>query len=132
MNAKRWAIACTLLLASALLSGCFLLGNREPEAAFAVVYGVDPAEPLAVVLDASASVDPDGDVIAAYAWVFGDDVTILTPQVYTATVGDPILNIRFPVEGSYTVTLVVRDDSGASSLPVSETIVVPNVPVSPT
>jgi len=132
MHTKRWSAVVALLVLPLILGGCFLLGNREPEASFTVGYGVDPADPLIVELDASGSWDPDDDPIVAYSWVFGDDITILAPQVYTATVQNAVLRVRFPVEDSYTITLVVRDDSGASSLPVSETVTVPNVPVSPT
>jgi len=132
MNTRRWLAACLLILALGALTGCFLFGNREPEAAFSVGYGVDPMDTLVVELDASDSTDPDGDELVAYSWVFGDDVTILPTQDYTSTVAVPVLRIRLPVEGTYTVTLVVRDSAGASSLPASATVTVPNVPISPT
>jgi len=132
MNTRRWLAACLLILALAALTGCFLLGNREPEAAFVVTYDVDPANPLVVDLDASASSDPDGDEIVAYSWVFGDDVTIITPMETTKTVSEPVLRVRYDVEGVYTVTLLVRDSLGNSSLPVMHTVMVPNVPVGPT
>ena len=59
--------------------------------------------PLVVSFDASASADPDGS-IASYAWDFGDGTTgngAATTHTYTAA-------------GTYSVTLVVMDDAGAT------------------
>ena len=132
MYTRRWMAASLLILMLAALSGCFLFGNRNPEAAFTIVYDVDPTDPLVVELDASASSDPDGDAIVSYSWVFGDDVTIITPLEHTKVVGIPVLRVRYPVEDTYSVSLLVRDELGNSSLPVMDTVTVPNVPVAPT
>jgi len=121
------ALAC-----AALAGGCFLLPNRPPEASFVVTYGVDPADPMLVELDARASSDPDDDPIIEYLWTFGDDVTIVTPLEVSKLVTVPVLQIRYVTQGSYSVTLLVRDDQGNSSMPVSGTVTVPNVPVGPT
>lgn len=115
-----------------LTSGCFLFRNRPPTAAFVVGYGVDEEDPMVVDLDATPSTDPDGDPIVDYLWTFGDDVTILTPLAYTQLVQTPVLRVRYPTEGTYPVTLVVRDDKGASSEPVSGKVILPNIPVAPT
>ena len=131
MRTTRAPLAVLILLLAGLLGGCFLLPNRPPDALFNVVYDTVPTDPLVVVLDASPSTDPNGDAIVAYSWVFGDDVTILTPLDFTASVDVPELVVRYPVEGTYSLTLVVRDEQGASSAPVSRTITLPNVPVSP-
>jgi PKD repeat protein len=59
---------------------------------------------LTVNVDGSASTDPDGS-IASYAWNFGDGTTgsgATTSKTYTAA-------------GTYTVTLTVTDDRGATA-----------------
>jgi len=132
MNTRRWVAAGLLVLVLAALSGCFLFGNRNPEAAFTIIYDVDATDPLVVDLDASASSDPDGDNIVSYSWAFSDDMTIVSPQVYSTVGASEILRIRFPFEGTYTITLLVRDEAGNSSLPVMDTVIIPNVPVAPT
>ena len=132
MSTRRGILAGAVLLAAALLGGCFLFPNRPPEAAFVVGYDVDPGDPLIVELDASSSADPDGDPIVAFSWVFGDDVDIITPLEHTKLVEIPVIRVRYPVEGTYTVTLLVRDDQGNSSAPTSKTVTVPNLPVAPT
>ena len=134
MSKKRELLTGIMLLLVALLGGCFLLSNRPPEAAFVIVYDVDAGDPLIVDLDASASIDPDGDSIVSYWWIFGEDVTILTPLEVTKFVTIPVIRVRYPFEGAYTVKLRVGDDQVENSVSeqVSKTIVLPNVPVAPT
>jgi PKD repeat protein len=127
----RGFFVLALLFGALMLTGCFLFSNRPPEAAFTVGYGVNPEDPLVVELDASSSSDPDGDAIIAYSWVFGDDVTMIAPLEYTASVQTPVLRVRYPFEGTYSLSLVVRDEEGLSSTPVSKSITLPNESVSP-
>ncbi len=131
MNRARWLVGLAVLLATlALVAGCFLL-SRPPTASFVVLYNVTE-DPLVVDLDASSSSDPDGDAIAAYMWTFGEDVEILTPLEFTKLVTVPILRVRYPVEGEYTIALFVRDDRGLTSEEgQQETITLPNLPVEP-
>lgn len=131
MVKKLAVVAFGIVLLAGLLGGCFLLPNRPPEAMFVVRYDVDPADPLVVDLDASSSSDPDGDAIVAYAWIFGDDVTFLAPLEYTATVQTPVLRVRYQFEDTYSLTLVVHDERGASSSPFPKTISLPYVHVAP-
>jgi len=63
-----------------------------------------------IQFDGSASVDPDG-TITSYSWDFGDGST-----AYGSTAWH-----RFMTPGSYTVTLIVTDDDGASDS-ISQTI----------
>ena len=135
---KVKAIGILVLVATMFaLGGCFLFPNHPPIAAFTPIYGVDTEDPLVVRLDASASTDPDGDEIVAYSWTFFQEdgqsanVTIL-PQEASKMTTDPVITVRFPVEGNYTVTLVVRDARGKDSDPVSLEVTVPYVPTSPT
>ncbi len=73
--------------------------NTPPTAAF-----TSSVSNLVVNLDASTSTDPDG-TIAGYAWDFGDGTTgtgVTASHTYSAA-------------GTYTVSLVVTDDRGATS-----------------
>lgn len=127
MSRARWAVGLVLLVgAFTLVAGCFLL-SRPPTALFVVVYNVTE-DPLVVDLDASSSSDPDGDAIVAYMWTFGDNVEILTPLDYSRLVTVPILRVRYPTEGEYTIGLFVRDERGLTSeVGHEETIVLPNI-----
>lgn len=73
--------------------------NQPPTASF-----TSGTNGLAVAVDASASSDPDG-AIASYAWTFGDGGT-----ASGVTAGH-----SYAVAGTYTVTLTVRDNLGASA-----------------
>jgi len=129
---KRKGLVLVAVACAVMLGGCFLFQNRPPDAAFVVIYDVDPEDPMVVDLDATSSSDPDGDAIVEYSWTFGDDVAILTPLDVSKRVETPILRIRYPVEGTYNVSLLVRDALGNPSEIVSGTVIVPNVPVGPT
>ena len=113
------------------VSGCFLLPNRAPTASFAVIYNVD-ADALVVDLDATSSEDPDGDLITSYLWTFGDNVDIITPLDYSKSVAVPVLRVKYPADGEYTIQLLVIDERGATSAPVTQTIMLPYIPVFPT
>jgi len=128
---KRLGLFLVLTCAVAV-GGCFLFPNLSPEAAFTVNYNTVENEPLIVELDASASSSPDGDEIEVYMWTFGDDVDIITPLEETKTVTIPVITIKYPLEGEYTVTLAVREkprragEPGKVSTPVSDTVTLPH------
>ncbi|WP_232550303.1 PKD domain-containing protein, partial [Propioniciclava soli] len=73
--------------------------NQPPVAAFLVA-----AAGLSVNVDGSGSSDPDGS-IASHAWAFGDG----------ATASGALASHTYSAAGSYTVTLVVTDDAGATT-----------------
>lgn len=130
---RRASLSLLVFLGMGLvLTGCFLLPNRPPLAAFTVHYNV--TEDIMVVdLDASQSSDPDGDAITSYMWTFGDqDTQIITPLTVSATVPVEVLRVRYPDEDEYTITLLVIDERGAASVPVSQTIMLPVIIVDPT
>jgi hypothetical protein len=140
MNRRiTWLGGAALLIA---LAGCSYLFNQPPVAAFDPEFNTVEGEPLVVVLDASASVDPDGDPIVEYAWTVskeGGDIgegLVYYPEGWTTTTTtEPIITVRFPVQGTYTMQLLVRSDRGGvldSSPVVSETFVLPNEQHGPT
>ena len=76
--------------------------NLEPTASFLASPTTGPAS-LKVVLDASGSLDPDGS-ISDYRWLSSDG-KIATGQKTSMT---------FDSAGTYTISLLVRDDRGAT------------------
>jgi len=78
-------------------------GNFIPQANFTTTVTSGMA-PLPVSFDASGSSDLDGLVIA-YAWDFGDG----------GTGAGKLIDYTFAASGTYTVTLTVVDDRGASA-----------------
>lgn len=123
MRAKRFA---TLLLAFAAASFA-VVANTTPVASF-TAYRLPDAAGAAVLLDASASTDPDGQIVS-YRWVFGD-----------GTSGSGIeAEHTFPNVDRYDVRLVTIDDGGSWHM-ITQTInvsVLPSwesgsVPASPT
>ena len=74
---------------------------------------------IELAFDGSGSYDPDGGVITAYDWEFGDG--------NTGTGATP--THTYNADGTYTVTLTVVDDEGAQS--AATTTVVINVPQDP-
>jgi hypothetical protein len=124
MSKRRLCLALGVL-GLALLAGCALF-PQPPVASFVVAYNVDPADPMVVDLDASASSDPNEDAITAYMWTFGDDVTILTPLDYSKTVTVPVLRVRYPVEDTYPVQLLVRNEVGEASTIVTGAVTLPH------
>lgn len=83
--------------------------NQAPTAAFAW-----EASDLTVSVDGSGSSDPDGTV-ASYRWTFDGAVAGGSGATASHT---------FTTEGEHTVTLVVTDDDGLASAPVSQTVTV--------
>src|SRR5207247_9005492 len=77
----------------------------------------DSSDGGTVQFDGSRSVELDGDALR-YAWDFGDGAT-----------GSGVAPTHdYQLDGSYTVTLVVTDSRGASSLPRSTSASVSNGP----
>ncbi|PZR54413.1 hypothetical protein DNL40_04900 [Xylanimonas oleitrophica] len=89
--------------------------GKVPNVPPAVALGVT-ATKLDVVLDGSASHDPDG-TLTAYEWDLGDGTTA-TGVTATHTYASP---------GTYTVTLTVTDDRGATATARQDVTVVANV-----
>jgi subtilisin family serine protease/PKD repeat protein len=71
--------------------------------------------------NASASFDPDGEVVEWYRWDFGDGSPPVTLRRF------PTVQYLYPRLGTFTVTLVVNDNL-VDSAPVTSTITIVNVP----
>jgi PKD repeat protein len=82
--------------------------NRSPVASF-TENATTVMQDEAIHFDASESYDSDG-IIVSYSWDFGDGTTA------TGVTADHAYN----EDGTYTVTLTVTDDDGASSSVVAE------------
>jgi len=98
-------------------------GNHAPVAAIAADPTYGPV-PLAVTFDGGASADPDGDEITQYKWSFGDGATTTTTA--------PTVGHTYTSAGNRTATLLVIDEVGAQSAPVSITIAAGGAPPSVT
>jgi len=93
------------------------LANQPPVARFTF----SPANPIVnqwITFDATSSYDPDGSIVS-YSWDFGDGA---------AATGSRVTK-RYSAAGTYTVTLTVTDNRGATNS-ASQTITVtsPNQP----
>lgn len=88
--------------ASNATSRTISVGNQAPVAAFTAEPNAGFA-PLTVSFDASASRDPDGNIVE-YAWDFGDG------GAAAGVIGEH----TFEDAGTYVVELTVTDDDGAS------------------
>jgi PKD repeat protein len=93
------------------------LANQPPVARFTF----SPANPIVnqwITFDATSSYDPDGSIVS-YTWDFGDGATATGSRVTK----------RYSAAGTYTVTLTVTDNRGATNS-ASQTITVtsPNQP----
>ena len=98
--------------------------NQPPTAAF-TPSALRPAAGTEVSFDASASHDPDGTIVD-YAWDFGDGSTgsgITVTHVFQNDTTDQII--------SYTVTLTVTDNGGATGSASVEIQVTPGLPPAP-
>lgn len=101
--------------ATALSSLIIEVRNRPPNASFDWTPRLLDDSSEAVFFD--RSIDVDG-VVIGWHWEFGDGETATTQ----------IASHPFPDDGVYTVTLVVRDDDGSASPPLSKEIIVGNAP----
>lgn len=99
-----------------------VVGNQEPTAEYS--FSTTSAETgETVAFDASASTDPDGQVVE-YRWDFDDDGVI--DHVST----DSDARYTYDEPGTYVVTLIVQDDDGATDTTVRQpiTVIAPNEP----
>jgi len=93
--------------------------NRPPVASFTesaeTVYTDD-----VIMFNASTSFDPDGTIVS-YTWNFGDgNITTMTTPIITHTYAD---------NGTYTVTLTVADNDGATASTSSTKMVLNRPPI---
>ena len=118
------AAAAVLVLAAAACGGDGATGpndftgtpNQSPVASFTVSVS-EGAAPLEVRFDGSASADPDGS-IASWAWTFGDG----------ATGSGSATTHMYQEAGSYTPSLTVTDERGATHTQQGSAITVNSPP----
>ena len=79
------------------------VGNTPPTASFS--SSVAPGDGVTASFDASASTDVDGTIVS-YSWNFGDGTAVVSGP-------NPTVNHVF-IAGTYTVTLTVTDNDGAT------------------
>jgi glucose/arabinose dehydrogenase len=96
------------------------VGNRPPTARMTAAP-TSGALPLAVSFDGSASADPDAGDTLTYVWGFGDGSPTVTTSSATTT-------HTYTTAGTFTATLTVRDNHGATSLATSVRIDPGNTP----
>lgn len=86
--------------------------NQAPTASF-----TSTTTNLMVAVDASTSKDPDG-TISSYAWAFGDG----------GTATGPTASHTYTTAGTFTVTLTVKDNQGATGTKTASVTVAPAGP----
>ena len=105
----KYLFSPAFIILGILLFSVLATANTPPVATFEVRASADGSQ-TTVVLDATASHDPDG-AIDLYQWLFGDGYS-----------GSGVTTTHtFPSVSTYTVTLLVTDNGGTSHL-VSQTI----------
>ena len=92
----------TFIILGVVLSFMFATANTPPVASFEVRASADGSQ-ATMILDATASHDPDGTVVT-YQWSYGDNST-----------GSGVTKTHtFPSVSTFTIMLVVTDNGGAS------------------
>ena len=108
------------IILGVVLSFVLAMANTYPIATFEVRASADGSQ-TTLILDATASRDPDGTIVA-FQWLYGDGYS-----------GSGVTRTHtFPSVSTYTITLLVTDNGGASHL-TSQTIdltepIVPRTP----
>lgn len=93
-------------------------GNQPPVPDHGGPYTGTEGAPI--TFDGSGTTDPDGDLPLTFTWTFGDGASASGVQPAYA----------YPRNGSFTVSLVVRDAAGAVSEAATTTAAVANAPPS--
>lgn len=94
--------------------------NKPPVARFTYSPTTDIQAGDEITFDATSSQDPDG-IITNYIWTFGDGTVLEGPD-------KAVVTHVYEEAGTYTVTLVVVDDQGATSAPRAAVISVAEPP----
>lgn len=118
---KKTILVAAVMAVGGLISACAPPGGGAPANVVPVATIAPSATsgvaPLAVVLDASDSVDPDGSIVS-YAWDFGDGTT---------GAGDIVTHVFG--EGTWQAKLTVTDNGGAVGTATVEIVVTNQAPV---
>jgi hypothetical protein len=112
LRLKIWLLLAVALLLALPILATHINGAGQPPISHFVYSPNVPSPEEIITFDASGSYDPDGR-IATYTWDFGDGNTL------TATT--PLVTHSYPIDGNYTVQLIVTDNDGLAGF--SSTIV---------
>jgi peroxiredoxin len=113
---RRMGAPLALVVLTTVCAVSFLAAANQAPVARIAAYRAAAGAGTAVVYDGSQSSDPDGQVVG-YQWLFGDGTT---------GSGSPVTH-SYAQPSSLTVTLLVRDNSGATGL-VTQVIDVASLP----
>ncbi len=102
---KRIGAPVVLVVLAAVLAASLATAANEAPVARIVAHRASATSGYAVVYDGSASSDADGQVVR-YQWLFGDGTT---------GSGSPVTH-TYAQASSFTVTLLVGDNGGATTL----------------
>ena len=103
-----------------LMVGCALF--NQPPVARISASAISGYSPLTVEFDAGDSYDPDGYIVS-YDWDFGDETTKSGPT--------PSHTFTTAETHTFTVTLIVTDDAGATGTIAQSIEVLPGSPTTP-
>jgi PKD repeat protein len=112
-------VAGVLALCAACGGGKVDTVTRKPVASFEYIQS--NARPQVFSLDASGSSATVGE-LNKWIWTFGDENGAPRTELTTGTTGH-----KYSAPGNYQITLVVTDDKGAESEPVTKQVNVPSI-----
>ncbi len=120
MNFSRWLPAVVVVSVVSCGPGKTMQVNNKPTAAFKATQS--SVRPQVFAFDAAESATTIG-TLAKFKWTFGDETAAGT----TTDLTTPAASHAYKMAGTFTVTLVVEDDKGAASDPVTKDVTVASV-----
>ncbi len=116
MTRRSFSVTCALAIAAACGGNHIKNAGQPPQAAFTATPST--VQPQVFHLDASASTVAVGRIVK-YEWTFGDENGAAPTDVAA-----PTTIHAYAATGTYTITLLVFDDSGTESQPTTHQVTV--------